>query len=158
MVRVHPNALLASHLRLYTDLGEIAHANWLSNGDVLLADYDNGRLLRLIMTSPTGTYPGSLAETGLFADLATLTPAPGVLPYTVNLPFWSDYAVKSRWFTLPDAAATMIANEVDVDHPAIARRMARDVKDDSDLGDLPVTVAVDVPDKFIVAPASGKLL
>ena len=36
MVRVHPNALLASHLRLYTDLGEIAHANWLSNGDVLL--------------------------------------------------------------------------------------------------------------------------
>jgi ApbE superfamily uncharacterized protein (UPF0280 family) len=41
-----------------------------------------------------------------------------------------------------DAAATMIANEVDVDHPAIARRMARDVKDDSDLGDLPVTVAV----------------
>ena len=41
-----------------------------------------------------------------------------------------------------DAAATMIANAVDVDDPAIRRLPAREVKDDSDLGDLPVTVAV----------------
>ena len=41
-----------------------------------------------------------------------------------------------------DAAATMIANQVNIDHPAIARRPAHEVKDDSDLGDLPVTVAV----------------
>lgn len=41
-----------------------------------------------------------------------------------------------------DAAATMIANAVDVEDPAIERRPARAVKDDSDLGDLPVTVAV----------------
>ena len=37
---------------------------------------------------------------------------------------------------MADAAATMIANEVNIDDPAIERR------DDSDLGDLPVTVAV----------------
>jgi ApbE superfamily uncharacterized protein (UPF0280 family) len=41
-----------------------------------------------------------------------------------------------------DAAATMIANAVTVDHPAIERRPARDLDPDSDLGDLPVTVAV----------------
>ncbi|CAN5682465.1 thiamine biosynthesis protein ApbE [soil metagenome] len=41
-----------------------------------------------------------------------------------------------------DAAATLIANAVDVDHPAIERRPARDLDPDSDLGDLPVTVAV----------------
>lgn len=41
-----------------------------------------------------------------------------------------------------DAAATMIANSVDVEHPAISRRPARAVRADSDLGDLPVTVAV----------------
>lgn len=41
-----------------------------------------------------------------------------------------------------DAAATMIANAVNVDHPAIARLPAHSVKDDSDLGDLPVTVSV----------------
>lgn len=42
-----------------------------------------------------------------------------------------------------DAAATMIANAVDLpDHPAITRRAARDLQADSDLGHRPVTVAV----------------
>ena len=41
-----------------------------------------------------------------------------------------------------DAAATLIANAVNIDHPAIERRPARDLDPDSDLGDLPVTVAV----------------
>jgi ApbE superfamily uncharacterized protein (UPF0280 family) len=41
-----------------------------------------------------------------------------------------------------DAAATLIANAVNVEHPAIERRPARDVDPDSDLLDLPVTVAV----------------
>jgi len=42
-----------------------------------------------------------------------------------------------------DAAATMIANAVDAEHPAIRRKPARALREDSDLGDLPVTVAVD---------------
>lgn len=41
-----------------------------------------------------------------------------------------------------DAAATMIANAVTVDHPAIERRPAVELDPDSDLGGLPVTVAV----------------
>ncbi|HTB41638.1 MAG TPA: UPF0280 family protein [Reyranella sp.] len=41
-----------------------------------------------------------------------------------------------------DAAATLIANAVNVEHVAIERRPARDLDPDSDLGDLPVTVAV----------------
>jgi len=45
-----------------------------------------------------------------------------------------------------DAAATMIANEVNADHPAIERRPARALDPDSDLHELPVTVAVgDLP-------------
>ena len=41
-----------------------------------------------------------------------------------------------------DAAATMIANAVNIEHPAVERAPARRVKEDSDLGDLPVTVSV----------------
>jgi ApbE superfamily uncharacterized protein (UPF0280 family) len=41
-----------------------------------------------------------------------------------------------------DAAATVIANAVNIDHPAIERRPARALDPDSDLLDLPVTVAV----------------
>ncbi len=41
-----------------------------------------------------------------------------------------------------DAAATMIANAVDVEAPAIVRRPASELKDDTDLGDRLVTVDV----------------
>lgn len=41
-----------------------------------------------------------------------------------------------------DAAATMIANAVDCEHPAVLRRPARELKDDTDLGSTPVTVDV----------------
>ena len=41
-----------------------------------------------------------------------------------------------------DAAATLIANAVDIDHPAVQRWPALALDPDSDLGDRPVTVAV----------------
>ncbi len=41
-----------------------------------------------------------------------------------------------------DAAATIIANAVDADHPAIERRPARELDPDSDLGELLVTTHV----------------
>ncbi len=51
-----------------------------------------------------------------------------------------------------DAAATMIANEVNADHPAIERRPARALDPDSDLHELPVTVAVgDLPPETVDA-------
>lgn len=51
-----------------------------------------------------------------------------------------------------DAAATLIANEVDADHPAIRRRPAVALDPDSDLGERLVTVAVGpLPDPVIEA-------
>lgn len=41
-----------------------------------------------------------------------------------------------------DVAATLIANDVDVDHPAIERKPANEIDDDTDLGDRMVTVSV----------------
>ena len=41
-----------------------------------------------------------------------------------------------------DVAATLVANAVDIDSPAIRRRPARELDPDSDLRDLPVTVSV----------------
>jgi len=41
-----------------------------------------------------------------------------------------------------DAAATLVANRVDVASPAVARRPANELKDDTDLGARLVTVAV----------------
>jgi ApbE superfamily uncharacterized protein (UPF0280 family) len=51
--------------------------------------------------------------------------------------------VLARTAAMADAAATMIANAVDLDHPGVRRRPARELQLDSDLGDRLVTV--DVP-------------
>lgn len=55
--------------------------------------------------------PQTLSLTGAFDDLSTLTPTPGVIPYGVNSPLWSDGAEKLRYISLPtgshiDFAAT----------------------------------------------------
>ncbi len=76
-----------------------------SNQDLLLADLGDGVVRRLSTTTAIGNFPATLSATGLFADLSDLSPAPGVTPYTVNLPFWSDHAIKSRWVVLPDASS-----------------------------------------------------
>jgi len=52
-----------------------------------------------------------------------------------------------------DAAATLIANAVNAEHPAIRRLPARAVKEDSDLGELPVTVEVGPLPSHIVRAA-----
>ncbi len=46
--------------------------------------------------------PMLLSETGAFSDLASLTPAAGVIPYKVIAPLWSDGAVKQRWMAIPN--------------------------------------------------------
>lgn len=48
----------------------------------------------------------------------------------------------ARTAAAADAAATLIANAVDLDHPAVRRRPARELDPDSDLGERLVTVAV----------------
>ena len=93
--------------RLTGDVGQTAFVPDPSNGDVLMADIQEGRIKRLVGGVDTGDYPATLSETGLFADLTDLSPSPGVLPYTPSLRFWSDFADKTRWFVLPDAVSQM---------------------------------------------------
>lgn len=74
------------------------------NGDILACSHQTGRILRLDYNDQfTGApLPPTLADTGAFSDLATLTPHPGIVAYDVNLSFWSDDATKHRWFCVPD--------------------------------------------------------
>ena len=46
-------------------------------------------------------FPERLSETGCFSDTANLVLAPGVIPYDVNSPLWSDGAIKLRALALP---------------------------------------------------------
>jgi len=78
-----------------------------SNGDVLIASINNGRVERLASAGPSGDFPATLSETGVFADLSDLSPNPGVLHYEPNLAFWSDYGIKDRWFVIPDESSVV---------------------------------------------------
>ncbi len=60
--------------------------------------------------------------------------------------------VLARDAATADVAATLIANAVDVDHPAVRKRPASSLRDDTDLGDRFVTVEVgELPEHAIVS-------
>ena len=73
-----------------------------SDGSVLMLDYD-GLIRRVTFNQDDGSFPQTLTDTGAFSDLATLTPSAGVVPYDLNLRFWSDHADKTRFFGLQNA-------------------------------------------------------
>lgn len=71
-------------------------------GDILLADIDGGRIQKLGRAPERETPPPPrLSQTGAFANLATLEPSPGVIPYEVNHGAWNGGAVSRRWISLP---------------------------------------------------------
>jgi hypothetical protein len=106
--------------------------------------------------------PGHSLRAGIFAQAldgaVTLThdrPVRGIATSgrggrSFSLGIADSATVLARTAAAADAAATLIANAVDIDHPAIERRPAREFDPDSDLGDLAVTVAVgDLPSAAI---------
>lgn len=72
-----------------------------SNGDLLMADLGGG-VRRLVSQDTDQSFPQTLSQTGLFSDVADLIPSPGLEAYDINLPFWSDHALKQRWFGIPN--------------------------------------------------------
>lgn len=73
-------------------------------GEVYITAYD-GSVYRVEPNPevPDATpFPQKLSETGLFTNTATLSPNPGLIPYTVRAPFYSDGSRKQRWFGIPE--------------------------------------------------------
>jgi ApbE superfamily uncharacterized protein (UPF0280 family) len=106
--------------------------------------------------------PGHELRAGIFAEaldgVARLTfdrPVRGVATSgrggrSFSLGIADSATVLAATAAAADAAATLIANAVNVEHPAIERRPARDLDPDSDLGELLVTVAVgDLPRELV---------
>jgi uncharacterized repeat protein (TIGR03806 family) len=77
------------------------------DGSVYALDYDAGHITQLERSPPavkTAPFPRKLSETGLFTSVREHKVAPGVMPYSINAPFWSDGAYKDRYFALPGEA------------------------------------------------------
>jgi uncharacterized repeat protein (TIGR03806 family) len=87
-----------------------------------------------------GAIPKRLSQTGAFTDTRRLIPAPGLIPYELIVPFWSDGASKQRLVAVPAAkiefsaggewrfpAGTVFVKtftfSVDASHPDVIRRL-----------------------------------
>ncbi|HEV3024669.1 MAG TPA: PQQ-dependent sugar dehydrogenase [Pirellulales bacterium] len=73
-------------------------------GEIYLLDFMGGTIYELEPAparQPAPEFPRKLSETGLFASTSQHRPAPGLIPYSVNAPLWSDHAYKERFLALP---------------------------------------------------------
>ncbi|MCS1408847.1 MAG: Quinoprotein glucose dehydrogenase B [Verrucomicrobia subdivision 3 bacterium] len=103
--------------RFHYDGNQVSEIEWLlwdsgitdidvnpATGSILVADWFEGRIKQLVPGPDPRLppLPQRLSGTGLFQNLEDLTPSEGLIPYEINVPFWSDNAIKRRWFCLPD--------------------------------------------------------
>ena len=78
-----------------------------SRDELLVLDHQAGGKGGVYHLEPTPveknppTFPRKLSDSGLFADVAKHVMAPGVIPYSVNSPLWSDGAHKERFLAIP---------------------------------------------------------
>jgi len=79
-----------------------------ADGEVYALNFIDGGIYNLAPAPPApkaqAEFPRKLSETGLFADVKTLTPEKGLVPYSVNSELWSDGATKERFLAIPGTA------------------------------------------------------
>jgi len=56
-------------------------------------------------STPSGTIPALLSQTGAFGTTQTLAAGSSLIPYGVNAPLWADGAHKDRWISIPNDGA-----------------------------------------------------
>ena len=90
-----------------------------AHGELLIADHGGGyyRLERAPAAKTAPPFPRKLSETGIFVSTAAHQVDPGLIPYTVNAPLWSDGATKERFIGLPGDACIEFADRDGWDFP-----------------------------------------
>ncbi len=81
-----------------------------NDGELYVTDYVGGTLQRIGFQpgSGGGTVPATLSATGCVSASNATQPASGLIPYSINAPFWSDNAAKQRWIGLPNGTSITV--------------------------------------------------
>ena len=140
---------------------------WVNNGGDIALHLAPGQTLRVGLYADLKNLDareilGGISTDGQF-EISSAMPVRGVATSgwrgrSFSLGIADSVTVLARTAAEADAAASIIANAVNVNDPGIIRRPACDLKDDSDLGQLPVTVDVPrlAPDKVQRALEAGR--
>jgi putative heme-binding domain-containing protein len=83
------------------------------DGELYFLAYDDaGTVHRLVPNEAVKEYradfPKKLSDTGLFTSVRDETPAPGVVPFSVNAAQWADHATAERWVALPGRSTVKV--------------------------------------------------
>jgi len=87
------------------------------NGEILFTRlFDSGNdIYRIVQSGGNSNdpIPDQLSATGCVMAADPTQPADGLVPYDINVPFWSDGAVKQRWYAIPDNTTIDVAADGD---------------------------------------------
>jgi uncharacterized repeat protein (TIGR03806 family) len=88
-------------------------------GEIYGVGFGDSHLLQVKKktSKETVSFPSKLSETGCFDKSDPKKPLPMLIPYDINVPFYSDGAEKSRWVALPDGTTMTVRPDGDIDFP-----------------------------------------
>ena len=84
------------------------------NGELLFLNY-GGDIRRIVQSggSSNNTIPDQLSATGCVNAVDPTQPAAGMIPYEMNVPFWSDGADKERFYAIPNGTTIDVDTDGD---------------------------------------------
>ena len=133
---------------------EIVHAYVNNSGDIALHLMPGARLSVGVVPSLREAIPRACIEVASDSAVRGVATS-GWQGRSHSLGIADAVTVLAPCAALADAAATLVANAVDVDHPGIRREPACSLDEESDLGDRLVTVAVPALDPDAIDAALG---
>ena len=110
----YENGKVVDHRELADTTHRIVGFGDASDGEFYLLDHVAGTIHELIRNPKAGRasdFPRKLSESGLFSDIKSLSPSPGVVPYSINASAWADHASSERWVAIPGSGAIKAEGE-----------------------------------------------
>jgi glucose/arabinose dehydrogenase len=103
----HDGTKAVWHKELATPRLQITGFAQNTRGELIVCDHSPAGGLYTLEPTPKeakpSPFPRTLSASGLFESVKEHRMKPGVIPYSVNAPFWSDGLYKQRWLALPGA-------------------------------------------------------
>jgi len=90
-------------------------------GEIYVVSHSSGIVYRLVASggTPGGVaVPAQLSQTGCVVSSNPTQPMPGLVPYDINVPFWSDGLAKERYLSVPDGSSIARTSDGRFEFPA----------------------------------------
>lgn len=90
-------------------------------GEIYVVSHSSGIVYRLVASggTPGGVaVPAQLSQTGCVVSGNPTQPVPGLVPYDINVPFWSDGLAKERYLSVPDGSSIARTSDGRFEFPA----------------------------------------